>query len=79
MSDGIIDQMAKYGDHDEEESWRLFKAGYMMKSPEARIADLKQTDLWLEQQTQVTKEHASLLTRKRELKSLHRALRGAGR
>ena len=79
MEDGIIKQMTKYGDHDEEESWRLYKAGYMMKSPEARIADLRQTDLWLEQQTQITKEHASLLTRKREMESIHRRLRDAGR
>jgi hypothetical protein len=79
MSDGIIDQLSKYGDHDEEESWRLFKAGYMMKSPEARVADLRQTDLWLEQETQVTKNHASLLTRKRELESIHRRLRDANR
>jgi hypothetical protein len=79
MSDGIIDQLSKYGDYDEDTAWEVWKAGYMMKPAPARIADLRAVDLWLDQQTTVTKEHASLLTRKREMESIHRRLRDANR
>lgn len=79
MSDGIVEQLAKYGDHDEETSWKIFKDFYLRKSPEARIADLKLADQWLEHQARPTREHASILTRKRELEALHWTLRGVGR
>jgi hypothetical protein len=79
MSDGIVEQMAKYGDHDEETSWEVFKKGYSRKLPEARIADLKMADQWLDVQTRPTREHASILTRKRELEAIHWTLRGVGR
>jgi hypothetical protein len=78
-SDSVIDQLSKYGDFDEEEAWEVWKNGYVRKHPQARIEDLRAVDLWLDQQTTVTKEHASLLTRKREMESIHRRLREAGR
>jgi len=79
MSDEIVRQMSKWGDVDEEESWRLYKTGFLLMSADKRIQDLQNLDRWLENETRPTREHASMLTRRRELQDIHYALRGAGR
>jgi hypothetical protein len=83
MSDGIIDQLTKFGDFDEEESWAIFTSNYVLKTPEQRKIDLFAADSWItaytEGHTGVTKELGSLLTRKRELESIHRRLRELNR
>ena len=83
MSDEIVRQMSKYGDYDEETSWSLYKTSYLMKPAAERAADLQKADQWIDhytsEHTGVTKELASLLTRRRELETLHKTLRGAGR
>jgi hypothetical protein len=78
-TDGIVQQLSKYGDYDEAEAWEVWLSGYMMKPAAARIADLRATDQWLETQDRPTREHASLITRRREMESIHRRLREAGR
>ena len=79
MSDGIIDQLTKYGDFDEQEAWNGFKQAYLLKTSESRIIDLKACDSFLDQFNHPTKEAASVLTRKRELFDIHTRLRNAGR
>jgi hypothetical protein len=81
--DGVINQLVKYGDYDESEAWDVFKNNYLMKAPEQRIIDLKAVDTFIDvhtaEHTGVTKELGSLLTRKRELESMHRRLRELNR
>jgi hypothetical protein len=79
MSDSIVDQLTKYGDYNEEEAWDRFKQGYLLKSPESRIIDLKACDTFIEQFNHPTKEAASVLTRKRELFDIHTRLRELNR
>ena len=81
--DGVINQLTKYGDMDETEAWDVFKNNYLMKTPAQRIVDLNAVDTFIDvhtaEHTGVTKELGSLLTRRRELESIHRRLREAGR
>jgi hypothetical protein len=79
MSDGIVDQLTKYGEIDEEEAWERFKQGYLLKTPESRKIDLAACDSFIDQFNHPTKEAASVLTRKRELFDIHTRLRQAGR
>jgi hypothetical protein len=81
MSDGIIDQLQYWGGPDEEAEakWLGFKTEYMTKPKAARIHDLQMADSWLDQQTSLTREHASLVVRKRELFDLHTRLLQLGR
>ena len=74
MSDPIGEQIAKYGALDEDESWEGFKRGFLLKAPQARIADLHTADQWLATQTGITREHASMVVKKRELEDLHYTL-----
>jgi hypothetical protein len=76
--DPILDQFKYWGGADEE-SWNGFLTGFSMKSQAARIHDVEMVDTWLAQQTTLTREHASLVTRKRELLSVHRKLQELGR
>jgi hypothetical protein len=81
--DGVINQLVKYGDFDENEAWDVLKSNYLRKTPEQRIIDLKACDSFIDvhtaEHTGVTKELGSLLTRKRELESIHRRLRELNR
>jgi hypothetical protein len=79
MSDRIDEQMSKYGDFPADEVWELFKAGFLTKSPEARIADLKTMDFHLEAQTGLTREHASMVQKRREIVAIHQKLRELNR
>jgi hypothetical protein len=79
MSDGIIRQLTTYGEYGEEASWEIFKNHYLMKSPRDRIENLQAVDTFLELQTAPTREHASLITKRRELLDIHNRLRSAGR
>jgi hypothetical protein len=79
MTDSIVEQLTKYGEIDEEEAWNGFKQAYLLKTPESRIIDLKACDTFIDQFNYVTKEAASVLTRKRELFDIHTRLRQAGR
>ena len=74
MSDPIGEQIAKYGALDEDESWEGFKRGFLLKAPQQRIADLHTADAWLATQSGVTREHASMVVKKRELEDLHYAM-----
>jgi hypothetical protein len=81
--DGIIKQLNAYWEDTPEETWAAWKAGYLLKEPAARIADLKIADQHISQHqqehTHPTRELASLLSRKRELEDAHWMLRKAGR
>lgn len=79
MEDEIVRQLNAYWEDEPETSWAAWTAGFMLKNPHQRIADLKTADQWLATQDGITREHASMLTRKRELEDLHWKLRRAGR
>jgi hypothetical protein len=79
VSDPISQQLAAYSDFDEDESWDRWAARYVTQPPEYRVESLKIMDGWLAAQDGITREHASLVVKKRELESLHFALRRAGR
>jgi hypothetical protein len=79
MSDPIIEQLSKFGDYDEQESWQLFRAGFLLKNVSERVADLKNAQAWLETYDKPTKEAASILEKVRLLSDAHFALRRAGR
>jgi hypothetical protein len=79
MSDDPILNQFKYWGGASEESWDGFLAGFSMKPQAARIHDVEMVDSWLAQQSGLTREHASLLSRKRELLSVHRKLQELGR
>jgi hypothetical protein len=83
MSDDIVRNLSKYGDFDEEVSWDGFRLAYLTKTPEQRRTDLVTASQYIEQYTQQhsqpTKELASLVTRRRDLESIHWQLRRAGR
>jgi hypothetical protein len=76
-SPSFIKELEKYSDGDD--AWDIFRAQFAMKSPADRIADLRTADAWLEQQTTVTREHASTLAAKRQLLDLHLMLRAGNR
>jgi hypothetical protein len=83
VEDEIVKQLNAYWEDSPEETWTAWKAGYLLKDPSARIADLKIADQYIsahqQEHTHPTRELASLLSRKRELEDLHWRLRGAGR
>jgi hypothetical protein len=81
--DAIVRQLTNYGDYGAHEAWQVFTNNYLTKTPAQRIVDLRAADTFIETYTQehtgVTKELGSLVNRKRELESIHRRLREAGR
>ncbi len=77
--DEIVRQINSYWEDTPEESWAAWRAGFALKNPLQRITDLKTADQWLATQDSITREHASMLTRKRELEDIHWQLRRAGR
>lgn len=79
MSDPIGEQIGKYGALDEDEAWEGFKRGFLLKPPQSRIADLHTADQWLATQAGITREHASMVVKKRELEGAHYALLKVGR
>jgi hypothetical protein len=80
MTDGISNQFTYWGSPGEEEqSWDSYLSGFSMKPQAARVYDLEMADTWLAEQTSLTKEHAALLSKKRELLSVHRKLQELGR
>jgi hypothetical protein len=83
MSDDIVRALSLYGDFDEEASWDGFRAGYLLKTPEQRRADLatasQYIDKYTQEHSQPTRELSSLVTRRRDLEDIHWQLRRAGR
>jgi hypothetical protein len=80
MSDGISNQFTYWGSPGEEEQgWDGYLASFSMKPKAARIYDLEQADTWLAEQTVLSREHAALVSKKRELLSIHRKLQELGR
>lgn len=77
MSDGIANQF-KYWEG-EEGGWARFKQEFLLKPQASRVQDLVVADSFLDQQTTLTREHAELVTKRRELYDLHVRLRQAGR
>ena len=77
MSDGIANQF-KYWEG-EEGGWARFKQEFLLKHPASRVQDLVAADSFLDQQTTLTREHADLVVKRRELYDLHTRLRNAGR
>jgi hypothetical protein len=79
MSDAIDRVLSKFGDYDESEAFEAFKAAFVLKPVAARIDDLLSAEKYVEEhlaeKTAPTKELASLVTKKRELESIHRKLR----
>jgi hypothetical protein len=74
----FLHELEKYSD-DPDGAWLEFKRSFAKKPPDLRVADLRTADTWLEQQTTVTREHASTLAAKRELQDLHFMLRAGNR
>jgi hypothetical protein len=79
MTDSIDEQMAKYGDFPADDVWGLYKVAFLNKSPEARIADLRTLDFHLEAQSGLTREHASMVQKRREIVASHQKLRELNR
>lgn len=75
----IDDAMSKYTDFDSDQIWDVFRSQYLKAGPAERIAALKDLDVWLEDQSGATREHADLLMRKRQLEDVHSTLRKLGR
>jgi hypothetical protein len=78
MSDGIASQF-RYWDAGEEDGWLRFKEAFLLKPQASRIQDLVAAASFLDQQTTLTREHADLVVKRRELFDLHTRLRQAGR
>lgn len=74
----MFEIMKRYWD-DPDAALETYKAQFALRSPQDRVNELKITDGWLSQETRATREHATLLTHRRELGDIHFALRRAGR
>jgi hypothetical protein len=79
MSDGIANQFTYWGGPNEEQSWDGYLSSFSMKPQSARIYDLEMADTWLAEQSVLSREHAALLSKKREMLSVHRKLQELGR
>jgi hypothetical protein len=55
------------------------KAEFIRENEFTRLKGLEVVDSWLNEEIAPTREHAAMLTRKRELEDLHRLLKRAGR
>jgi hypothetical protein len=75
-----IDQILAGYNYDEESVWQLYKDGFLKRDAANRDAELKAFDAFAEDKMNTpSREVADLLTRKRELLSIHGALRKLGR
>lgn len=83
MANYDVDPIAKcisdYWSEDTEGEWVKYKTNFAMRPKVERIGELKKVDSWLENETKITKEHAAILTRKRELEDVHWALDRLGK
>jgi hypothetical protein len=81
MSDKMVENWAKalYWEEGEDALFDHMKETFIRKDPLTRLQDLQIVDSWLNEESAPTREHASMLTKKRELEHLHRALKAAGR
>ena len=81
MSDRMTEAWIKglYFEGDEAELWQKFKGDFVQKPEAVRLNDLHTLNQWLDQEDRPTREHAALLTKRREMEDLHRLLKGAGR
>jgi hypothetical protein len=75
-----IDEILASYTYDEETVWETYKDSFLRRSPQNRDAELKAFDQYAETKMDTpSRETADLLTRKRELLSIHGALRKLGR
>lgn len=72
----IFDSYQKYSDVD---VFDKFKRDFLRYSPEVRLEVLTAYDRKMEFETKPTRDHAELISRKRELDDLDRLLKKAGR
>ena len=68
-----------YFDGDETELWQRYKDAFVRKPEAGRLQDLQTINQWEAAEDRVTREHAALLNKRRELEDLHRLLKGASR
>jgi hypothetical protein len=62
-----------------DDAWNSFKETFAVASPEWRLESLNGVDQWLSLEDRPTKDHARLLTMKRELSGIHSKMRSVGR
>ena len=62
-----------------QQIWDSFKRDYVKMPAAQRREALRNVDTYLDQQTQITRETASIVRQKRELSDIHLALHRAGR
>jgi hypothetical protein len=81
MTDRMMEEWMRqhYWEGDEEVFWNKCKADFAKKPEAGRLQDLHAVNTWLDQEHRPTREHAALLSRRREMEDLHRALKGIGR
>ena len=81
MTDKMTESWVRdlYWSEGEEKFWDAAKSNFL-KQPEAnRLQLLHAVNAWLDVEDQPTREHASLLTKQRELEHWHRQLKALGR
>jgi hypothetical protein len=66
-------------DETSQQIWDSFKQGFVKMPPAQRREALRNVDSYLDQQTQITRETASMVRQRRELSDLNLALHRAGR
>ncbi len=78
-SNDPVETALSYWSEDSEAEWSRFKTHFATKPKVERVNDLLKVDSFMQEQIKPTREHASLLTKKRQLEDLHWALDRLGR
>jgi hypothetical protein len=73
----IFDGLQKYMDDDVFDRFR--DAEFFRYSPDQRIAVLMGWDRLMDQETKLTRDHAELIAKRRELVAMHQLLERGGR
>jgi hypothetical protein len=81
MTDRMMEEWIKqlYWSASEEELFEKWKGEFVQKPESARLQDLSAVNQWLGNEDRPTREHASLLSKQRELEHWHRKLKAVGR
>ncbi len=64
---------------DTEGEWDKYKSNFATRPKAERVTELRKFDSWLDTQTRPTREHAEILSRKRQVEDIHWALDRIGR
>jgi hypothetical protein len=81
MTDKLTESWMRemYWEKDEEEFWSRAKNEFIKQNEMGRLQLLKAMNAWADQEDRPTREHASLLTKQRELEHWHHQLKALGR